>query len=79
MSHFLVKKLFTPVILTFHYMLALASYASTKIILLNTNTDGDQYYISAHKYKRSQESKRRSLIMNSLRTNSLSKLLLSET
>ena len=43
MSLFLVKKLFTPVILTFHYMLALASYAATKIILLNTNTDGDQY------------------------------------
>ena len=43
MSLFLVKKLFTLVILTFHYMLALASYASTKIILLDTNTDGDQY------------------------------------
>lgn len=43
MSFFLAKRLFTPVILTFHYMLVLASYALTKIILLNTNTEGDQY------------------------------------
>lgn len=41
MSFFLAKRLFTSVILTFHYMLALASYASTKIIRLNTNTDDD--------------------------------------